>query len=91
MTNERQKLEWAQVYVLGGGLILTMLTSVVGVWVHFDNRLDSLELKSSLLLDADSNVKPSEKAVQAIYMLEAIYDRMQRLEKMHEPGHPHMH
>ncbi len=90
MTNELLGTKRLEIFIASGALVVTMLTSVIGIWVHFDNRLDELEIKSSLLLDADGEAKPSAKAIKAIYMLEAIYERMRRLEALHEPGHPHM-
>ena len=66
---------------------MTMLMAVVGIWIHFDNRLDELESNTRVLIGADGEARPSSKAVQAIMMLETFNERIMRLERLHESGH----
>ena len=47
---------------------------------HIDERLDSLEQEARVLLDGNGSIKPSKEALQNYYHLEALADRVERLE-----------
>ena len=85
--NESSTWDRLQVIIGGVGVTMTMLMAVVGIWIHFDNRLDELESNTRVLIGADGEARPSSKAVQAIMMLETFNERIMRLERLHESGH----
>ena len=47
---------------------------------HIDERLDSLEQEARVLLDGNGSIKPSKEALQNYYHLEALAERVERLE-----------
>lgn len=48
---------------------------------HIDERLDLLEKEASALLDGAGVIKPSREALENKYHLEALQDRIERLER----------
>ena len=47
---------------------------------HTDERLDALEQEARILLDGQGAIRPSREALQAWFKLEALEDRLDRLE-----------
>ena len=58
----------------------SLLVFVVGVMIHQDERLDRLEQEARVLLDGNGSIKPSKEALQNYYHLEALAERVERLE-----------
>ena len=52
---------------------------------HIDERLDSLEQGSMMLIGGDGKVRPSMEALEAKYHLEALIDRIKRVEDKLQP------
>ena len=48
---------------------------------HIDERLDRLEQEARVLIDGEGKVRPSAEALGAKYHLEALQDRIERLER----------
>jgi hypothetical protein len=48
---------------------------------HIDERLDALEQEARVLIDGEGKVRPSAEALGAKYHLEALQDRIERLER----------
>lgn len=48
---------------------------------HIDERLDALEQEARVLVDGEGKVRPSAEALGAKYHLEALQDRIERLER----------
>ena len=48
---------------------------------HIDERLDQLEQDAMVLIGSDGKVRPSEESLKSKYHLEALQDRIERLEK----------
>ena len=47
---------------------------------HIDSRLDELEKEARVLIEGDGSVRPSREAIEAMLGLEAVKERLQRLE-----------
>ena len=47
---------------------------------HIDERLDRLEQEARVLLDGQGSIRPSKEAMMTYYHLEALQDRIERLE-----------
>ena len=47
---------------------------------HIDERLDQLEQDAMVLIGSDGKVRPSEESLKSKYHLEALQDRIERLE-----------
>lgn len=52
---------------------------------HIDERLDSLEQEAKVLIGGDGKVRPSMEALEAKYHLEALLDRIKRVEDKLQP------
>ena len=48
---------------------------------HIDERLDRLEQEARVLLDGQGSIRPSKEAMMTYYHLEALQDRIERLEE----------
>ena len=48
---------------------------------HIDERLDRLEQEAMVLIGGDGKIRPSTEALETKYHLEALQDRIERLEK----------
>ena len=48
---------------------------------HIDERLDKLEQEAMVLIGGDGKIRPSTEALETKYHLEALQDRIERLEK----------
>lgn len=66
----------AAVVTAAGSLLLYALSQVR----HIDERLDVLEQEARVLIAGDGSVRPSREALEAKYHLEAVLDRVKRLE-----------
>ena len=51
-----------------------------GMMQHIDARLDELEKEARVLLEGDGSVRASREAIEALITVEAIKQRLQRLE-----------
>ena len=51
-----------------------------GMMQHIDARLDELEKEARVLLEGDGSVRPSREAIEALIKVEALKQRLQRLE-----------
>jgi hypothetical protein len=51
-----------------------------GTMQHIDSRLDELEKEARVLIEGDGSVRPSREAIEAMLGLEAVRERLQRLE-----------
>ena len=47
---------------------------------HIDERLDRLEQEAMVLIGGDGKIRPSTEALKTKYHLEALQDRIERLE-----------
>ena len=47
---------------------------------HIDERLDKLEQEAMVLIGGDGKIRPSTEALETKYHLEALQDRIERLE-----------
>ena len=47
---------------------------------HIDERLDTLEQDALVLIGGDGKIRPSTEALETKYHLEALQDRIERLE-----------
>ena len=47
---------------------------------HIDERLDMLERDAMVLIGSDGKVRPSEESLKSKFHLEALLDRIERLE-----------
>ena len=47
---------------------------------HIDERLDKLEQEAMVLIVGDGNIRPSTVALETMYHLESLQDRIERLE-----------
>ena len=57
-----------------------MIYSFQQIW-RIDNRLDNLEQEARILLDGNGAIRPSKEAMMTYYHLEALRDRVERLER----------
>ena len=48
---------------------------------HIDERLDGLEQEARVLLDGQGSIRPSKEALQNYFHLEALRERVERLEE----------
>ena len=48
---------------------------------HIDERLDTLEQDALVLIGGDGKIRPSTEALETKYHLEALQDRIKRLEE----------
>ena len=48
---------------------------------HIDERLDKLEQEAMVLIGGDGKIRPSTEALETKYHLEALQDRIKRLEE----------
>ena len=48
---------------------------------HIDERLDTLEQEAMVLIGGDGKIRPSTEALETKYHLEALQDRIERLEE----------
>ena len=48
---------------------------------HIDERLDRLEQEAMILIGGDGRIRPSTEALETKYHLEALQDRIKRLEE----------
>ena len=58
----------------------SLLVFVIGVIIHQDERLDKLEQEAMVLIGGDGKIRPSAEALETKYHLEALQDRIERLE-----------
>lgn len=65
------------VITAAGSLLIYSLAQVN----HIDERLDRLEQEARVLVDGEGKVRPSAEALGAKYHLEALQDRIERLER----------
>jgi hypothetical protein len=74
-------LEWGAVV----GAVITATASLLiysfNQIRHIDERLDSLEQEARVLLDGQGAIRPSKESLQNYYHLEALADRVERLEE----------
>ena len=70
-----------------GAIIASIITASASLLIysfnqirHIDERLDLLEQEGRIVLKADGSVRPSEVALQSKYQIEALLDRVRRLE-----------
>lgn len=80
----KNKKNPSQLSAAWAGVGLTVAVSLVGysvtVATSLDGRIDRLEEDSRALIDGDGNVIPSIEALESRYRIEAIEDRLNRLE-----------
>ena len=66
------------------GVVLSAVVSFIGygimVSTSLDGRIDRLEEDSRALVDGNGDVIPSREALQSRYKLEAVINRLDRLE-----------
>ena len=61
-----------------------MIYSFQQIW-RIDNRLDNLEQEARILLDGQGAIRPSKEAMMTFYHLEALVERVNRLERSQTP------
>ena len=73
-------VEWGPIVAaaITGGASLLIYT--FGTMQHIDSRLDELEKEARVLIEGDGSVRPSREAIEAMLGLEAVKERLQRLE-----------
>ena len=73
-------VEWGPIVAaaITGGISLLVYT--FGMMQHIDARLDELEKEARVLLEGDGSVRPSREAIEALIKVEALKQRLQRLE-----------
>jgi len=83
-TNERRPL----IPVERGPIVGAAITAAASLMIysfqqirHIDERLDRLEQEARVLLDGQGTIRPSKEALQNYFHLEALADRVERLEK----------
>lgn len=72
--------EWGPVAAAAITAAGSLLIFVAGQVRHIDERLDRLEQEARVLISGDGSVRPSREALEAKYHLEAVLDRVKRLE-----------
>ena len=72
--------EWGPVAAAAVTAAVSLLVFVAGQVRHIDERLDRLEQEARVLITGDGSVRPSREALEAKYHLEAVLDRVKRLE-----------
>ena len=81
MENNENPSQFSAAWV---GVGLTVVVSLVGysimIATSLDGRIDKLEEDSRAFVDGNGNVVPSMEALESRYRIEAIDDRLNRLE-----------
>ena len=74
-----------------GAVVSAAITAAVSLLIYsfsqirrIDERLDKLEQEAMVLIGGDGKIRPSTEALETKYHLEALQDRIERLEKQAE-------
>ena len=73
--------DWGPIAAAAITAAVSLLIFVAGQVRHIDERLDSLEQETRVLIDGSGTVKPSREALENKYHLEALRLRVDRLEE----------
>jgi uncharacterized protein (UPF0335 family) len=80
-----QVKEWGPIAAAAITAAASLLLFVAGQVRHIDERLDKLEQEARVLISGDGGVRASREALEAKYHLEALIDRVRRLEERIKP------
>jgi len=71
-----------------GAVVSAVITAAASLLIYsfsqirrIDERLDKLEQEAMVLIDGDGKIRPSIEALETKYHLEALQDRIERLER----------
>lgn len=75
-----------------GPIVAALITAAASLLIytfnqirHIDERLDALEQGARILIGGNGKVRPSMEALEAKYHLEALLDRIKRVEDKLQP------